>query len=126
MICVLWFQIFMAIMMLLIPVTMLLFGHLWKKAPPNKINSAYGYRTKRSMSSRRAWAYAHEVCGKVWRWFGTISLSMTLVLILLMLILCRTVEGAGNLGLIVVFAQMIPLVAAIPITERALKKKFEI
>ena len=121
-----WFRIFMSVIMLLVPSTMLFFGYRWKKTPPNKVNSAYGYRTKRSMSSRRAWVYAHEVCGQVWRRFGAITLGLTFVLILFMFIFCHSEEMAGNLGMIVVFAQMIPLIASIPITERALKKKFEI
>ena len=119
-----WFQVFMAAFMILIPAVMLGFGYFWKRKPPNKVNSAYGYRTKRSMSSRAAWAYAHEVCARIWRYFGAFLLGLTLILIVLMFILCRTVDEVGYLGSIVVFIQIIPLIAAIPITEHALKKKF--
>ena len=65
-----FFFSFMLCMALLIPATMLFFGYRWQKKPPHKINSAYGYRTRRSMSSKNAWDFAHKYCGRTWVKFG--------------------------------------------------------
>jgi len=35
------------------------------KFPPKKINSLYGYRTKRSMASQEAWEFAQPYSGKM-------------------------------------------------------------
>jgi uncharacterized membrane protein len=35
------------------------------KYPPKKINSLYGYRTKRSMASQEAWDFAQPFSGKM-------------------------------------------------------------
>lgn len=43
------FRIFMLIVVLLIPLTMLFFGWLLFKRTPKEINYVFGYRTKRSM-----------------------------------------------------------------------------
>ena len=45
------FWIFMLIMVLLIPVSMIALGRLFWKSAPHNINSTFGYRTKRSMMS---------------------------------------------------------------------------
>ncbi len=54
------FWIFMVIMDLLIPATMLVIGQLWRKRLPKNINPIYGFRTARSMKSRDTWEYAHN------------------------------------------------------------------
>ena len=43
------FWIFMLIIVLLIPLTMIFFGWLLFRKTPKEINYVYGYRTKRSM-----------------------------------------------------------------------------
>lgn len=120
------FYVFMFVMTLLIPATMLVFGYLWKKKPPEKINYGYGYRTKRSMASKEAWNYAHKHCGATWvklGWFtGVISV---LLMIVLPFITLETVV-VSIVSLVIVFLQMIPLIAPLITTERALKREFKI
>ena len=43
------FWIFMLVMDLLIPVTMVFIGKRFQKKPPKEINGIYGYRTAMSM-----------------------------------------------------------------------------
>ncbi len=116
----------MAVMMLLMPATMIGLGHFWQKHPPKQINSTYGYRTRRSMFSKRTWDYAHVYCAKIWRKLGWGTGTVTIIVVVVMFYLRLDVESAGILGVAVVFLQMIPFVVALPVTERALKRKFKI
>ena len=60
------FWIFMLIMVLLIPLTMIFFGWLLFRKTPKEINYVYGYRTKRSMMNEGTWRFANQYCGKAW------------------------------------------------------------
>lgn len=51
--------VFLLVMNSLIPVTMIIFGILWKSHPPKSINWAYGYRTSMSMKNNETWKFAH-------------------------------------------------------------------
>lgn len=46
------FWIFMTIMNLLIPLTMILFGIYFIKKSPKEINTTFGYRTSMSMKNK--------------------------------------------------------------------------
>ena len=58
--------VFMLCMALLLPLSMMAFGKLFLVRPPKEINCVFGYRTRRSMSSPEAWAFAHGFCGRLW------------------------------------------------------------
>ena len=58
------FWIFMLIMVLLIPLTMLFFGWLLFRRTPKEINYVYGYRTKGSMMNEETWRFANQYFGK--------------------------------------------------------------
>ena len=49
------FWIFMLIMDLLLPFTMIGFGRYFMKKAPKEINSVFGYRTSMSMKNIAAW-----------------------------------------------------------------------
>ena len=59
------FWVFMLIMVLLTPLTMIVFGAIFVKNPPAKINSIYGYKTKRSMKNTKTWIFAHHYAGRI-------------------------------------------------------------
>ena len=88
---------------LLIPLVMTGFGRRFMKKPPARINGLWGYRTARSMKSRESWDFAHRYCGRLWYRWGLALVPITL--------LC--------------LGQLVPLVAAIPPTEAALKRNFD-
>ena len=79
---------FMLVCCLLIPVSMLVIGGLWRTRPPERVNSVYGYRTARSMKNRETWAFAHAYCGGLWRKMGWVLLVISAVALL--------GEGAGD------------------------------
>lgn len=51
------------------PLLMIIFGAIFRKAAPKKINSLYGYRTTMSMKNRDTWEFAHHYFGRIW--FGS-------------------------------------------------------
>lgn len=65
---------------MLVPITLITVGLLFMKYPIKSINVACGYRTKRSMSSQKAWDYANLKMGKVYFIVGLILAVVTAVL----------------------------------------------
>lgn len=117
------FWIFMLIIDLLIPVTMIGYGRsFWKKAP-KEINAVYGYRTSMSMKNIDTWVFAHNYFGKLWFISGMILLPISVIPMLC--IIGRTENVVGTVGEVVCFVQMIPLTGVIIPTEIALKKHFD-
>lgn len=68
------FWIFMFVMNMLIPLSMIGFGRYFIKKAPKEINSVFGYRTSMSMKNRDTWELAHRLCGKIWHTAGWILL----------------------------------------------------
>ena len=117
------FWIFLLIMELLIPFTMIGIGRSYMKKPPEKINSVTGYRTSMSMKNRTTWEFAHRYCGRIWYLCGILLLPISVI------IMCHVIgqdkDTIGNAGLILCAVQMIILAGSIIPTEIALKKKFD-
>ncbi len=44
-----------------ISIMLLIIGFIFKKFPPKKINSIYGYRTSSSMKNKKVWDYAQII-----------------------------------------------------------------
>ena len=117
------FWIFMLIMDLLIPVTMIGFGSYFMKKAPKEINSVFGYRTSMSMKNKDTWEFAHKYCGKVWYASGIAMLSITVIF--MFLVIGKNEECVGRIGGIICGVQLIPLIGSIFPTEVALKKNFD-
>lgn len=117
------FWIFMLIMNLLIPVTMIGFGNYFVKNPPKEINSVFGYRTPMSMKNTETWAFAHHYCGKLWLAIGWIMLIISILAMIL--IIGEENSVVGKFGGIINGIQLVFLVGSIFPTERALKKNFD-
>ena len=117
------FSIFILIMVLLIPLTMIFFGWLLCRKTPKEINYVYGYRTKRSMMNEETWRFANQYFGKAWYLCGLISVPLSMMAITI--VLGKGTETVGTIGGIITMLQMIPLVGAIIPTEIALKKNFD-
>ena len=79
------FWIFMLIMDLLLPFTMIGFGRYFMKKAPKEINSVFGYRTSMSMKNKDTWEFAHKYCGKVWYVCGMVMLPITVIFMLLVI-----------------------------------------
>ncbi len=117
------FWIFMLIMNLLIPATMIGFGKLFMYKAPGAINVIYGYRTSMSMKNQDTWDFAHKFAGALWVKWGTWLVVITIVVMLFLL--GRDEEIIGIVGAVLCMVQLIPLVCVIVPTERALNRIFD-
>ncbi len=117
------FWIFMLIMDLLIPFTMVAFGRYFLNTAPKEINALFGYRTTMSMKNKDTWIFAHKYCGKIWYISGLVMLPISFIIMLLFI--GKTENTVGTVGGVLCFVQMIPLVGAIIPTEKALKMNFD-
>ncbi len=113
----------MLLVILIMPLMMVGFGLLLMKNPPKKINSYYGYRTRRSVRSQETWDFAHYFFGKLWLVCGLVSLPISLVP--LCLVLGKSEQVISVAGLIVLDIQTLLLLVTILLTERALMKNFD-
>ena len=120
-----WFMwVFMLVMNLLIPATMIGFGLMFLKKPPSKINGWYGYRTSRSMKNQDTWDFAQSYIGMVWWKWGWALVPLAVVGQALTL-LCPTVESMCYWSLVPTTAETVVLMASIVPVERALKQNFD-
>ena len=117
------FWIFMFIMVLLIPLTMIFFGWLLFRKTPKEINYVYGYRTKRSMMNEETWRFANQYFGKAWYLCGLISAPLSVIAIAL--VFGKGLGTVGTVGGIITMLQMLLLIGAIVPTESELKKNFD-
>jgi len=117
------FWIFMLIMDLLIPFTMIGFGKAFVNKPPKSINYLFGYRTTMSMKNKDTWEFAHKYCGKLWFKLGVGLLPISILPLLL--VFGKDITTIGTIGGIVCCVQIIPLVVSLIPTEIALKKTFD-
>ncbi len=117
------FWLFMLIMDLLIPFTMIIFGAIFMKKAPDSINPVFGYRTTMSMKNRDTWEFAHQYCGKLWWILGLTLLPITIIPFLFLL--GKDNDRVGIVGGVLCLIQLIPLIGSIIPTERALKRTFD-
>ena len=115
--------IFMLIMDLLLPFTMIGSGRYFMKKAPKEINSVFGYRTSMSMKNKDTWEFAHKYGGKVWYVCGMVMLPITVIFVLL--VIGKNEDCVGSIGGIICGVQLIPLIGSILPTEIALKKNFD-
>lgn len=101
--------------------SMIGFGYLFIKRPPKQINSFFGYRTSMSSKNNETWKYAHKYAGKVWLWEGIITLIISLILIFIY----KDSPSFEKIAISVEVGIMIIILSVIPITEVALRKKFD-
>ncbi|MBQ3589566.1 MAG: SdpI family protein [Clostridia bacterium] len=116
-----WFLL--GAMSLFVPLIMLIFGIVFLKKSPNKINPVYGYRSRRSMKSIEAWKFAHFLCAKIWLYAGIVMLLLTILAMLL--VLNKSEETIGSVAQIVIYVQLAVLLLSIIPVEVALKRNFD-
>ena len=117
------FWVFMLIMALLVPLTMVAFGKYFAKNAPKQINWVFGYRTSMSMKNKETWEFAHHYCGKLWLRIGYIMLVPTIVAMLF--VIGKDESTIGISGGVLVIIQTVFLIGSIMPTEIALKNNFD-
>ncbi len=116
------FWIFMLIMDLLMPLTMIFFGFIFKN-PPKKINGYYGYRTKMSMKNTDTWEFAHRTLSKRWRGAGLVMLPVSIAAMLC--VIGQNESVVSLFGGALCAGQLIVSVVPIIKTEKDLKTTFD-
>lgn len=117
------FWIYMLIMDLLLPITMIGFGRYFMKKAPAEINNVFGYRTSMSMKNKDTWEFAHKYCGKIWYVCGMILLPITVIF--MFFVIGESKDCVGTVGGIIMGVQLVPLIGSIFPTEIALRKNFD-
>lgn len=119
------FWIFMLVMNLLIPITMISFGHSFEKKPPKIARSkfAFGYRTIMSMKNEETWEYAHRFFGKLWFRFG-IAVGLISIIVLFFFI-GKDKDTVGFAGMIICYVQLVAMLLPVIPTELALRRRFD-
>ncbi len=117
------FWLFMLVMDLLFPATMIGIGKSFQKAAPKDINSVYGYRTTMSMKNRDTWEFAHHYCGRLWFRMGLILLPVNLIPMLL--VIGGSMELVNIVGSVLCAIDTVIIIATIFPTEAALKRTFD-
>ena len=117
------FWIYMLVMNLLIPLTMIVFGRMFLKKAPRNINFVFGYRTEMSMKNRDTWEFAHRYFGRLWFRLGLVLLPVSAVPMLFCL--GRNDDTIGTVGAIAELIQMVILFIPVFSTESALKRAFD-
>ncbi len=117
------FWIFMTVTVMLLPITMIVFGRVFIYKPPKEINSFYGYRTKMSMKNKESWIFAHQYIGKLWWILGWLVLVLSLLP--MFFVLGQDADRVGKVAVIITIFQLLPLCGSIIPVERALKRNFD-
>ena len=117
------FWIFMLAMGLLFPAIMILFGTMFMKSAPKKINYIFGYRTDMSMKNRDTWEFAHKYIGRLWFRLGFLLIPITVIPLLF--VIGNSENVVGTVGLIVSFINTVVLIVPIFFTEKALNRAFD-
>ena len=116
------FWAYMFFVDLIIPFTMIIFGKIFIKNAPKKINYVFGYRTEMSMKNQNTWEFAHKYCGRLWFRIGLIMIPATFICMIPFK--GETADYIGKIGGILCLFQVIALAASIIPTEIALRKNF--
>ena len=117
------FWIFMMVINLILPITMIGLGRYYSYKAPKNINWVYGYRTPMSTKNKETWEFAHKYFGTLWYKFGIILLPVSIVAMLF--VLGKSENIIGIVGEIICGVQVVLMVLVILPTEHALKKNFD-
>ena len=115
--------VFMTGCCLLLPVLLYRFGKFFENDDSTEINYTFGYRTARSMKNPDTWRFAQKYWGKLRK--QTAAVCMVIAVFPLMLVFGKDADTVGTVGGIICMMQLIPMLATIPKTEKALKGTFD-
>ena len=112
--------IFLSVCSLLVPLSMIILGYMWKDKPHKDRQGNSGYRTTMSRMNDETWRYAH-------RCWGGINFVLEIILLILsifILILTKDDTNFEMISVYLVFSQLGIMVLTIIPTEFFLHKHF--
>jgi len=116
------FWVFMFVMDLLVPLTMILFGSRFEKNAPKEISAAFGYRTAMSMKNKETWQFAHKYIGRLWKIYGWLALLISAVIMLFAH--GKDITAVSITGGAICIGQTVLMIGTVIPTEMALKRNF--
>ena len=116
-------SLFNLIMTMLIPLVMVVCGWLFTHGIPRDRSSLFGYRTAMSVKTDDTWRFAHEYCGRLWLTIGFILFVLTTVF--MVLAMSMDPGTVSYISGILMMVYVVPLLASVAATEKALKKTFD-
>lgn len=117
------FFIAMFICNLLLPLIMTVGGYFMYKNPPKEINGCIGYRTEMSRKNKDTWAFAHDLCGRLW-----IKLGLVLLILTIIAQIPFAQAGDNTVGIVTIAietVQLVVLICSIIFVEKSLKSTFD-
>lgn len=122
----------MVIAVCIVPVTMMAAGWILSGLEQSEPNRYMGFRTKLSMSSPQAWAFANRYCASVWHrwglWMLAVSAAMVLIIIWAVLADGGSLESVPTLILWTVLgtvsAQVAVMIVSIAAVQKQLRLRF--
>jgi uncharacterized membrane protein len=109
------------VMIVIMSLTMIGGGLLFIKRPPKEINSVIGYRTTMSRKNKETWDFAHQYSGQVWIKSGILNGVIASILAVAL----QGFNHYNQLMVALIYIQLVVLLLVIPLTEIALRKKFD-
>ena len=111
------------IVALVMSATMIVFGLLFTKHAPKRVNLVYGYRSAMSMKNADTWKFGNLYAGK--RLFGSGCIFLVGSLIALFLTMNSSPSVIRTAGIVIVIAHAVFLLGSIILTQKALHKTFD-
>lgn len=112
--------VFLTICSLLVPLSMILLGYMWKDNPPKDRQGMSGYRTAMSRLNDETWIYAHRCWGRINLVLG----SILAVASLFTMIIVRNRMDFEMTSVYLVFIQLGIMIFTIVPTEFLLHRHF--
>ncbi len=116
-------ELFMPFIVMLLPVCMIIFGIVFMKHPPAKTNNIYSYNTRMAMQNDETWRFAHFYSGRLILIFGIFSAVVTVIIMIY--VVMHMPNKISDIGTALSLAQILPLLIVMPLTESALKRRFD-
>jgi len=117
------FWIFMIVVNMMIPSSMLIFGLVFSKKAPQRINAFYGYRTEASMKNSDTWKFSHQYFGNIWTKLSILMFIITFIW--MMFLFNETNTNISLYGFLLTFIQLVLMITPIFMTEKALRNNFD-
>ena len=111
------------IVVLVMSATMIVFGLLFTKHAPKRVNLVYGYRSVMSMKNADTWQFGNLYAGKLL--FGSGCIFLVGSLIALFSVMNSSVSVIRTVGIVIIIAHTVFLFGSIILTQKALHKTFD-
>lgn len=109
--------VFLIICDILIPLTMIVFGLMWRKYPPKSANCWYGFRTELSMKNADTWRFAHKYAANILFLWGVITFVLSVLIIIF-------ANGIIVLSMWLWLPQLAVFIFTVVLTEKDLNRNF--